>query len=199
MNMNSVFIFALGGAVGSIVTWKLLKTKYEKLAENEIDSMREYISRKEQELIKRANKTQPDASEEEKQVEEEYTEIDELEDRITELGYKDYSNPDTKKKKGGASMTEPYVITPEEFSDQDDYTVVSLTYYADGVLTDDWDNPIEDVEGMIGSEALGTFGKYEDDSVYVRDDHLKIDYEILSDTRNYADAVSNGPSPSEAE
>ena len=31
------------------------------------------------------------------------------------------------------------------------------------------------------------FGEYEEDSVFVRDDERKIDYEILADTRNYHD------------
>ena len=39
-------IFLAGGAIGSVVTWKLVKTKYEKFANEEIDSMREYYYNK---------------------------------------------------------------------------------------------------------------------------------------------------------
>ena len=34
-------IFLAGGAIGSVITWKLVKTKYETIANEEIDSMRE--------------------------------------------------------------------------------------------------------------------------------------------------------------
>ena len=80
----------------------------------------------------------------------------------------------------------PYVITPEEF-DEEGYETISLTYYADGVLTDEQDFPIEDVEDTVGNDALNSFGEYEDDSVYVRDDDKGIDYEILLDVRKYSD------------
>lgn len=196
MRMNNFFIFALGAAAGSIVTWKLLKTKYEKIAQDEIESMKDYISRKEQKLSNKDNVS----SETQKNVEpEETTEIDEVEELVTELGYKNYADVSNSRKKEGVSVNKPYVITPEEFSDQADYAVVSLTYYADGTLADDWDNPIEDVESMVGKESLSHFGEYEDDSVYVRNDEIKTDFEILLDTRKYSDVVNAGPSASEAE
>ena len=84
-------------------------------------------------------------------------------------------------------MSGPYVISPDDFDDNDDYEVVSLVYYSDGVLADEDDNVIEDVEGMVGEDSLNHFGEYEDDSVFVRNDERKTDYEILLDSRNFAD------------
>lgn len=194
MRMNNFFIFALGVAAGSIVTWKLLKTKYEKIAHDEIESMKDYISRKEQKI---SGKDVVAPTTQEVDSSEEPTEIDEAEELVTELGYKNYA--DISRKKEGVPVNKPYVITPEEFSDQADYAVVSLTCYADGTLADDWDNPIEDVESMVGKESLSHFGEYEDDSVYVRNDEIKTDFEILLDTRKYSDVIKAGPSPSEAE
>lgn len=37
--MKNVLIFILGGAVGSLVTWKLVEGKYKKLADEEIASV----------------------------------------------------------------------------------------------------------------------------------------------------------------
>ena len=71
------------------------------------------------------------------------------------------------------------------------YTTETLTYYADHVLTDDFDNPIEDVEAMVGEESLNHFGEYEEDAVYVRNERHKIDYEILLDERKYTEVVGN--------
>ena len=44
MNKNALIniaTFAIGAAVGSVATWKLLKTKYENIAQEEIDSVKE--------------------------------------------------------------------------------------------------------------------------------------------------------------
>ena len=192
--MNKFFIFALGAAAGSIVTWKLLKTKYEKIAQDEIKSMKDYISRKEQKL---SNTDKISEEVHGDKTTEEPSEIDEAEAIVTELGYKNYA--DISRKREGVPANKPYVITPEEFNDKLDYAVVSLTYYADGTLADDWDNPVEDVENLVGKESLSHFGEYEDDSVYVRNDEIKTDFEILLDTRKYSDVVTAGPSPSEEE
>ena len=42
--MNKIFIFTLGAAVGSVVTWKLVKDKYARIAQEEIDSVKEVFS-----------------------------------------------------------------------------------------------------------------------------------------------------------
>ena len=89
-------------------------------------------------------------------------------------------------------MNKPRVIPPEEFGEED-YAVISLNYYADGVLADDWDKVIEDVENTVGEDFANHFGEYEDDSVFVRNDELEKDYEILLDMRNYSDVVTRKP------
>ena len=90
-------------------------------------------------------------------------------------------------------MKKPYVISPEEFDTKDGYKTVSLSYYADGVLADDYDEVVEDVEKMVGKESLNHFGEYEDDSVFVRNDRMRTDFEILRDLRNYSDVVGEMP------
>ena len=76
MSNKSLFslAFIIGTVTGSIVTWYLLKDKYEALAQEEIDSVKEVFSRREQELkdqsvkktvaegIKDADKEKPPAS-----------------------------------------------------------------------------------------------------------------------------------------
>ena len=87
----------------------------------------------------------------------------------------------------------PYVISPEEFGEKEDYETISLTYYADGVLTDDNDEKMEDYEETIGKDSLDHFGEYEDDSVFVRNDKLRCDFEILSDLRTYSEVLKLKP------
>ena len=64
------------------------------------------------------------------------------------------------------------------------------------MLAYDDDSVIRNVDKVVGKGSLNTFGEYEDDSVFVRDDDKKIDYEILRDTRTYSDVVGNEPNDS---
>jgi hypothetical protein len=85
------------------------------------------------------------------------------------------------------NVERPYVIKPEEFGENDDYNQVSLTYYiGNGVVTDENDEPLENVEDTIGSDYVQHFGEYEEDSVYVRNDRRRTDYEILLDTGDWS-------------
>ena len=59
------------------------------------------------------------------------------------------------------------------------YKTETLYYYEDNVLSGSDGIKIENVEKLVGNETLSSFGKYEEDCVYVRDDELQIDYEIL--------------------
>ena len=92
-------------------------------------------------------------------------------------------------------MLAPRIISPDEFGDQDGYDKVSLTYYSDGTVTDDDDRAMNEneVEETIGKDSLTHFGEYEDDSVFVRNDRLKADYEILMDQRTYAEVLQEKP------
>lgn len=174
--MNNTFtnfvMLTIGAAIGSVVTWKLLKTKYEKIAQEEIDSVKEVFSRRKTEETKPEEKIEE--TNEEETVAKEYNDI--LKSNGYSNGEKEYIV-----RKG------PRVIRPDEFGEIDEYDTLSLCYYADKVLTDFNDNIIDDVEDTVGTDSLTRFGEYEDDSVFVRNDKRKIDYEILLDERNYKD------------
>ena len=71
----------------------------------------------------------------------------------------------------------------------DGYEMISLTHYSDGVLADDDDEKMADdeVDEVVGADYAEHFGEYEDDSVFIRNDKLKCDYEILLDQRKYSE------------
>ena len=48
-NIKNVLLFTAGLVVGSVVTWKMAKDKYEQWANDEIRMMREYYNQKEEE------------------------------------------------------------------------------------------------------------------------------------------------------
>ena len=84
----------------------------------------------------------------------------------------------------------PYEITPQEFNEIEGYEVISLRYYVqDNTLADDNDELVDDIDSIVGEENLQKFGHYEDDCVYVRNDRMKCDYEILLDYGSYEENV----------
>lgn len=204
MNKSSAFAFIFGAAAGSAVTWYFLKKKYEQLAQDEIDSVKEAFCRKyrgpqDSDEAARARKTEEivdTGSVADK------SDVIKYAEQLKKEGYTRYSSCSTEEEEPSAPVPNrvtsddpnpPHVIPPEEFGMLDDYDTISLTYYADQILADDNDMLIEDVEGVVGFESLGHFGEYDDDSVYVRNDRLKVDYEILRDLRKYSDVIQSKP------
>ena len=182
-NIKNVLLFTAGLVVGSVVTWKMTKDKYEQWANDEIRMMREYYNQKEEEYyeedldeepieaeVRTESSTKPDLTE--------YT------SRLNESGYTDYSEISKKDEEedNESDMEEkPYVISPEEFGDFDDYETIELTYYKNGYVTDDQDILMsnDEVEEAIGWNNITRMGEYEEDALHVRNEKRKTDYEIL--------------------
>jgi hypothetical protein len=69
---------------------------------------------------------------------------------------------------------------------------VTLTYYAgDDVLCDAQDKVVEDVDKVVGEENLDKFGHGSNDPVivYVRNENLSIDIEVVKSEQTYAEEV----------
>lgn len=186
--LSKVLIFAAGVAVGVLASYKVLETKirteYEEIAQEESESLRDLYTRlmkdeseneaEEYEAIERAKK--PDLSE--------------YRSRLAREGYAGYSEDDEEVSK----VDRPYVISPDEFGELDGYETVSLTYYKDGALTTDFDDEeIDYVDDVVGLDSLNYFSEHADDTVFVRNDRLKVDYEIMRDNRNYSDFINKSP------
>lgn len=172
--MNKAFMFVLGAAAGSLLTWKIVEGKYKKLAEEEIEAVREHYKKKN-----------------EKALVEHYVETNEIDNtkkeytkQVTDLGYTStevhevYLEP-------GVDIIEPFVISPDEYGEKD-YEVKSWTYYSDFVLADDDGEIVSEPENIIG-DALSHFGDYEEDSVFVRNENLEWDIEILKHEKTFSE------------
>lgn len=197
--INTV-MFIAGAVIGSLVTWKYVKTKYERIAQEEIDSVKS-VFRDQSNGI-----TKPHAEEDRH----EDCAPSELKDNEGELYYRvtdmemheymdaasrysstaDVSSVKNERKEGGTYMaTKPYVISPDDFGELDGYETTTLTYYADGVLEDDYYIVIdeEEVDAMVGIDSFNHFGEHEADTVFVRNEQRKTDFEIQRDLRKYSE------------
>lgn len=199
--LKGVLIFVLGAAAGSLATWKLIEKKYKDIAQEEIDSVKDTFSKMKKNEYPDKLEDYPDFEEfdDSDDVEEEpkseqkidrnnKPDIVEYAKILSETGYTNYAERQDKKEKKGVEPVEderPYVISPDEFGEKDGYENVTLTYYADGVLTDYFDNVISNIDEVVGFDSLDHFGEYEDDVVFVRNEKMETDYEILRDLRDF--------------
>jgi hypothetical protein len=92
------------------------------------------------------------------------------------------------------SPLKPYIIHVDERDDQQAYDSVTFTYYeADDVLCNERDEVIAEGERdkMIGETHLEKFGHGSNDAsiVYVRNDSLEMDFEIVRSPNSYAEEV----------
>lgn len=204
--MFGVVMFVAGAAIGSAATYKFVKTKYERISREEIDDVKEYYR----------NLNNDDAYTDEPEVEdcdssEPENDEDEVEEvRPTRVGEKpdlvEYANllaqyraeeaafEKQNKQEGGDEDMEyddPYVISPDDFDENNSYDRIGLTYYADGVVVDDCDDVLDDdeIDVQIGRDWINSFGEYgDDDVIHVRNEQSKTDYEIVRDPRKYSEA-----------
>lgn len=197
--LKGVLIFVLGAAAGSLATWKLIEKKYKDIAQEEIDSVKDTFSKMKKNEYPDKLEDYPDFEEFDDSDDEEpkpeqkidrnnKPDIVEYAKILSETGYTNYAERQDKKEKKGVEPVEderPYVISPDEFGEKDGYENVTLTYYADGVLTDYFDNVISNVDEVVGFDSLDHFGEYEDDVVFVRNEKMETDYEILRDLRDF--------------
>jgi hypothetical protein len=101
---------------------------------------------------------------------------------------------DAHKERASRSPQSPYVIHREERDDDAAYDEVTYTYYeGDDVLCNERDEIIsqEDRDRLIGEANLEKFGHGSGDPyvVYIRNDKLEIDCEIVKSTKSYAEEV----------
>lgn len=202
----NVLLFTAGAAIGSAVTWYVVKTKYERIVQEEIDSVKETWARLMREEAVDGTSVEyddiddtEDDSEEENFATSDMVDYSRLASMYNKTGESSVAENDEEGEGDDTDDTEvpsidgPYVITPDDFADGNyDHALHCLTYYSDGVLANDWWEEI-DIDETIGRDALDHFGDYAEDVVHVRNKRLQVDYEVVQDSRRYADLIANDP------
>lgn len=164
--MNKIIFaaFAAGAVLGIIVAWRYSIHSSEETYDEEFDD------------------TNADADD----ISEESAEEEKAEAHQIAIG-EGYTTEET------VSKDEPYVISADEFGFFEDFEEITLTYYSDAILADDQDHIIEDKESIIGRDALSRLTNTDDETVYVRNEKLKVDYEICYDYKRFAEVMEEQP------
>lgn len=188
-NIRNVLIFAAGTIAGGAAVWAVIREKYKQLAAEEIESVKEAYHKKEEPVDDAKEEPVDDAESNNQMTTDGIMErIKQAQDICAKAGYftSDLVREERKDNNmNNSDMCEPYVIPPEE-AGENGYDIVSLTFYSDGVLTDENDEPISNPQQLVGSDFEFHFGEYESDSVFVRNDPMETDYEILADDKEFS-------------
>lgn len=216
MNQTKIAaIFLTGVAVGGIGTyWAVTshtKKKYEAILDTEIAQVKEHyrvIHKKDsydtpEDLL--AERLEKESAKEEKaeylervsayEIDGERGEVtkDRVETRVDRSIF-DYSQLGNTKEASVSDKAAAYPISYEEFDGENPhYTKTTLTYYKpDETVADEMDDVIQDVDSTLGPEGLTSFGKIDPnnpDTTYIRNDVLKVDYEVIIEERSYREVV----------
>lgn len=211
--MKKVFIFLAGAALGSVVTYKVTERYFNKLIDQEIESVKETFK----ERLAKIEETEKNIKDDTNIINENNEVINivdpkgsigdkgVLEEIVKDLGYAvgvDTAEKGTESKQVEETIDEeddsdyvvpvevgkehvpPYVISETEFGEFGNEEE-TLMFFADGKLTDEGEELIVDPENVVGN-ALKEF---ENDPylerVYVRDENIEKDYIILRSEKTY--------------
>jgi hypothetical protein len=197
-----------GIGIGYIVAEKRLSRQFEIRLEKETAGMREFyqVVKKPyatpQEAAKALIEDEPVESDGEstaavigdkiayhKIVKKEYKPLVDPEEELAMVG----SRPPDEIKHHNLFVAQPMVISQEEFLQNDtDYVQSTLTYYeGDGVLTDERESVIEDIDETVGLKNMTKFGTNASDPnvVHIRNGRLQMEFEVCRDENSYSKIV----------
>ena len=187
--IKGLLIFAAGAVAGTVAGIGISKRHFEAIAAQEINEVRDYY--------RKANKELEEQKEEQKEEQENTKKEEVVEETIEEynniIKHGNYMTTEEIDEEDDYGDDEPYIIDPSEFGNNGNYATQTCTYFADGVLVDDVDEVIEDPETLVGNLHVDIFRDFDATSVYVRNDWMKMDFEILKDDWFWSD-LDNVPS-----
>lgn len=197
--------FVGGAAVGGTSVYFFLKRRIQRQCDEELDrevaTLREHFRAKEVARQERTEKKDlttvveelgyktPEVSKPDKplEVSTESVETNVFENSSTPMVW----NYDTEV--ANRNPAQPYILHREEFHTGDaGHDQSTLTYFAgDDVLCDERDTPVDNRDAMVGDENLEKFGHGSEDPnvVYIRNEPLGIDFEIVRSEGKFAQEV----------
>ena len=160
MKVRDLLIFIAGVGVGIGASYNLIKKKHDEILEEEIASVKETYSKKNEEEKKCEKPDEETVKEEYEKLAKEYSSVKE-DDKLNKVN------------------TEIYEISYDDFGEEG-YEEIELTYYIDDeTLTDDADEPMEelDIISSIGSIDILN-GCKDGEYIYIRNEEKETDYSI---------------------
>ena len=169
--LSKILIFTAGAAIGSAVTWKILKVKYDRKVQDELNAItKSFLEDEDSDKIDIPTT-----------VDNSVDAPDMYYEKIINDNEYDYHVDEEEEH----NVDEPKVISLDDFEDGENPTM-TLYYWADGVVTNDRGKIVANVDELIGIKNLRKFEDSRIDSIYIRNYESEIDYEILRDSREFS-------------
>jgi hypothetical protein len=209
MVIKNLVIFVVGAGVGALLTYQFVKTKYEAVAQEEIDSVKEVFARTDKDRgVFFRGMTDEEYEEYVTKMTAEYDTPAITDERKNII----YRKPDKKTytryndmvtgrdgavvesfKEHDEEIDPVRVISLDEFNhEHPEFDKITINYYdLDDTLADEQEEVISNPDYIVGPEALLNFGQDSEDPdiVYVRNCRLSIDYEVVRVNQSYMETV----------
>lgn len=219
---KNLIIYGIGAATGAFIAIKMLEDHYAAIADEEIEAVKNMAREKIKEIEKKYEKdteevkevikkneevvnnvykkmardyTKPnleEIAERAKKIADEEKEYPREDDDMDELEEEMYEKEAESDKLNERYDVDPYLITEEEFSNENlHYEKETLWYYLeDKVLCNDSEELVDDVEALIGEDTLEFIN--DDQTIYIRNDRQGSDFEIVCVKKAYSVEVMGG-------
>lgn len=169
MSKINFAMFMAGLTIGSAATWLCLKKRYEQIAQEEIDSVKAVFAEKKPETVIRKEENENLDKDNKIKADQAKLKPDLINyaAKLAEEGYTNYASTNNKNvKEEKVNMVEkPYIISPEEFGDFDEYKKKGTpTQDVLKKIKDDPDNPFGSAIKERGGQSYydDPNGKYTD-------------------------------------
>lgn len=188
---KQIGIFLAGAVIGATSCYIFVKKHYEKVAQEEINSVkeyyhhtREYDGNSTQEEEKDIPKVQEYVSEPPKDEAIDYSEYaarrigEQLRENIEKGRNEEHM---VKLEHPTDEDTLPYIIDDKTVGNVSFYARATLLYYMgnDTLVDEESDEPIDDIQGTIGKDNLEVLKAIPETTIYVRNVGYGIDYEVI--------------------
>lgn len=184
MNIKIIFSaigFVSGALIGGTAALIISKKSYEKKMQEEVDKVWAEVNN-----IKPFKKPELDEVMKEAKIEPAAPETQTRTDYLSMVSVAGYSAPELKK-----TNDTIYEITENDL-DEEEYDVIELVLYADGILADDGDYPVRSLSDTVGENFHEIFTP-DKDEIIIRNEKKKVDYDVVRSLLSYGEMLDRHP------
>ena len=180
MSNNWIIFFSAGMVAGGLVGYYICKRKYHIVQVEEVEPAKTGEKSEGSGLLKVSSEEMGEM-------------IEKTESKMYEASYKQYQKGADEEWEEAEKVSPvepemvPYCISPDAYANEhNEYAKIVLLYYEDNEVLEyeeydinAGDDHFADIGSTIGHDAINHFGEYERDAVFVRNERLGNDYEVL--------------------
>ena len=193
INYKNLFIFSAGISIGGLMSYVITKDKYETIMNKEIEEIRKYYKDK-YENIKEDDEEKIKEKGDYREIVREYVSNHVIEEEDCDCDDEEdnhYTIMESRDLTNGVDFDESKKIESWEFGEQPLYETETIILYSDGVATNDLGDVIDNLEEIMGVDQYREFKESSDESIFIRNDLLRMDYEIVKDDWRYEDLIDS--------